>query len=226
MDSSHLDLRRTTSAPSGTYSNLDYWLLQEVIAARAGADFEQVLQSRLLTPLGLRSTAATWSPELQARAAAGHDAALQPAPTFASMPVFNLMPAAGGMVSTANDLLKFLGMVMGYQDTKLAPSIARAAADTQTSGRPASRRSAGGHWRRRGCDRLPRWRQFRVFAARWPGSRSVASVWSCFRIRRRTCGRHCTPPAATSVPLEQPKRARHTEITLDAAILDRYVGPL
>src|SRR5688500_288466 len=56
------------------YSNLDYWLLQEVIAARAGADFGQVLQSRLLTPLGLRNTAATWSPELKARAAAGHDA--------------------------------------------------------------------------------------------------------------------------------------------------------
>ena len=27
------------------YSNLDYWLLQEVIAARAGADFGQTLQS-------------------------------------------------------------------------------------------------------------------------------------------------------------------------------------
>ena len=33
--------------------------------------------------------------------------------------------------------------------------------------------------------------------------------------------RHLLQP---SVPLEQPARARHTEITLDAAVLDKYVG--
>jgi CubicO group peptidase (beta-lactamase class C family) len=157
------------------YSNLDYWLLQEVIAARARADFGQVLQSRLLTPLGLRNTAATWSPELKARAAAGHDAALQPAPDIASLPVFNLMPAAGGMVSTANDLLKFLSMVMGYQDTKVAPSMA---ALLQT------RRSAGGHEQALGWWVIGSGEDAIVFhdggsfgfSARLPGSRSDALV--------------------------------------------------
>ena len=40
------------------YSNLDYWLLQEAMAARGRADFEQLLQKRVIGPLGLRPAAA------------------------------------------------------------------------------------------------------------------------------------------------------------------------
>jgi CubicO group peptidase (beta-lactamase class C family) len=205
------------------YSNLDYWLLQEVIAARARADFGQVLQSRLLTPLGLRNTAATWSPELKARAAAGHDAALQPAPDIASLPVFNLMPAAGGMVSTANDLLKFLSMVLGYQDTKLAPSMA---ALLQT------RRSAGGHEQALGWWVIGTGEDAIVFhdggsfgfssSLAWQPQRRVGVVvLSNQTTAAGGIARHLLQP---NVPLGQPKRARRTEISLDAAILDRYVG--
>jgi CubicO group peptidase (beta-lactamase class C family) len=60
------------------YSNLDYWLLQEAIATRGRADFEQLMQKRVIAPLGLRSTTLTLSPELQARVAIGHDAVMQP----------------------------------------------------------------------------------------------------------------------------------------------------
>lgn len=217
---------RPLSDDSGSkwaYSNLDYWLLQEVIAARAGADFGQVLQSRLLTPLGLRSTAATWSPELKARAAAGHDAALQPASDIASLPVFNLMPAAGGMVSTANDLLKFLSLVMGYQDAKLAPSMA---ALLQT------RRPAGGHEQALGWWIIGTGEDAIAFHDGGSFGFSSSLAWQPQRrvgvvvLSNQTTGaggvaRHLLQP---NVPLEQPKRARRTEITLDAAVLDRYVG--
>ncbi len=183
----------------------------------------KLLQSRLLTPLGLRSTAATWSPELKARAAAGHDAALQPAPDIASLPVFNLMPAAGGMVSTANDLLKFLSMVMGYQDTKLAPSMA---ALLQT------RRPAGGHEQALGWWIIGTGEDAIVFHDGGSFGFSSSLAWQPQRrvgvvvLSNQTTGaagiaRHLLQP---SVPLEQPKRARRTEITLDAAVLDRYVG--
>jgi D-alanyl-D-alanine-carboxypeptidase/D-alanyl-D-alanine-endopeptidase len=205
------------------YSNLDYWLLQEVIAARAGSDFGQVLQSRLLTPLGLRNTAATWSPELKARAAAGHDAVLQPAPDIASLPVFNLMPAAGSMVSTANDLLKFLSMVMGYEDTKLAPSMA---ALLQT------RRSAGGHEQALGWWIIGTGEDAIVFHDGGSFGFSSSLAWQPQRrvgvvvLSNQTTGavgvaRHLLQP---DLPLAQPKRARRTEITLDTAVLDRYVG--
>jgi serine-type D-Ala-D-Ala carboxypeptidase/endopeptidase len=217
---------RPASADTGSrwaYSNLDYWLLQEVIAARAGSDFAQVLQSRVLTPLGLRNTAATWSPQLKAQAAAGHDAVLQPAPDIASLPVFNLMPAAGGMVSTANDLLKFLSVVMGYEDTKLAPSMA---ALLQT------RRPAGGHEQALGWWLIGTGEDAIAFhdggsfgfssSLAWQPQRRVGVVVLSNQVTGAAgIAHHLLQP---NVPLAQPKRARRTEITLDAAVLDRYVG--
>jgi D-alanyl-D-alanine-carboxypeptidase/D-alanyl-D-alanine-endopeptidase len=217
---------RPASADTGSrwaYSNLDYWLLQEVIAARAGSDFAQVLQSRVLTPLGLRNTAATWSPQLKAQAAAGHDAVLQPAPDIASLPVFNLMPGAGGMVSTANDLLKFLSVVMGYEDAKLAPSMA---ALLQT------RRPAGGHEQALGWWVMGTGEDALVFHDGGSFGFSSSLAWQPQRrvgvvvLSNQTTGaggiaRHLLQP---NVPLGQPNRARRTEITLNDAVLERYVG--
>ncbi len=144
-------------------------------------------------------------------------------PTFASLPVFNLMPAAGGMVSTANDLLKFLSMVMGYQDTKLAPSMA---ALLQT------RRSAGGHEQALGWWIIGAGEDAIVFHDGGSFGFSSSLAWQPQRrvgvvvLSNQTTGaagiaRHLLQP---NVPLAQPKRARRTEITLDAAVLDRYVG--
>ena len=181
------------------------------------------LQTRLLTPLGLRSTAAAWSPELKAHAAVGHDASLQPAPDIASLPVFSLMPAAGGMLSTANDLLKFLSMVMGYENTKLAPSMA---ALLQT------RRPAGGHEQALGWWIIGAGEDAIVFHDGGSFGYSSSLAWQPQRrvgvvvLSNQTTGaggiaRHLLQP---NVPLGQPQRARRTEITLDAAVLDRYVG--
>ncbi len=205
------------------YSNLDYWLLQEVIAARAGADFGQVLQSRLLTPLGLRNTAATWSPELKARAAAGHDAALQPAPDIASLPVFNLMPAAGEHGFHRQRSAEVPEHGDGLPGHEARAQHGRAAADTQISGRTRAGAGMVDHRHRRGCDRLPRRRQFRVLQLT---CLAAAATRRCTRVVESDygCGRHCAPSVATERAAGQPKRARRTEITLDAAVLDRYVG--
>jgi len=66
------------------YSNLDYWVLQEVLANRGRASFEQLLQKRVIVPLGLRSTTITLTPDRRAHAASGHDAVLEPAPAISS----------------------------------------------------------------------------------------------------------------------------------------------
>lgn len=205
------------------YSNLDYWLLQEAIATRGRADFEQLLQKRVIAPLGLQSTAITMSPEMQARAATGHDGVVQPAAPLASWPVFNLMPAAGGMLSTANDLLRFLSVAMGYEDSKLAPSMAKL---LQTR-RPAGKNQQALGWLIMGEGED-------AIVMHDGGTLGFASsvAWSP---QRRTgvvvlmnqagnvgdIARHLLQP---SLPLEQVTRARHTEITLEAATLDLYAG--
>jgi CubicO group peptidase (beta-lactamase class C family) len=205
------------------YSNLGYWLLQEAMSRRDRADFEQLLQKRVIVPLGLHSTAITWTPELKARAAIGHDASLQPAPTFASTPIYNLMPAAGGMLSTPNDLLKFLGIAMGYEDSKLAPTIAK----TLQTRRPAGSNEQALGWLIAGTgeDQI-------VFHDGGSFGYSSSVVWQPQRrigvvvLSNQTTNvgdiaRHLLQPSS---PLEQPGRVRHTEIKLDPSTLDRYVG--
>jgi D-alanyl-D-alanine-carboxypeptidase/D-alanyl-D-alanine-endopeptidase len=205
------------------YSNLDYWLLQEALSARGAADFEQLLQKRLIAPLGLRSTAITWSPELKARAAVGHDAVLQPAPEIGSLPVFNLMPAAGGMISTANDLLKLLSVAMGYEDSKVAPSLAALL---------KTRRPAGGHQQALGWWIVGTDADAIVFHDGGSMGFSSSLAWrpqqrvGVVVLSNQTSGaggiaRHLLQP---SVPLRHPERARRTEITLATAVLDSYVG--
>jgi len=205
------------------YSNLDYWLLGEAIATRGRADFEQQLQKRVVAPLGLQSTAITMSPQMQARAATGHDAVVQPAAPLASWPVFNLMPAAGGMLSTANDLLRFLSVSMGYEDSKLAPSMAKL---LQT------RRPVGKNQQALGWLIIGEGEDAIVMHDGGTLGFSSSVAWSP---QRRTgvvvlmnqtgnvgdIARHLLQP---SLPLEQVTRARHTEITLDASALDAYVG--
>lgn len=106
------------------YSNIGYWLLGEALAARAGTDYESLLRARVLVLLKLKSTAITPSPEMKARLAVGHNAALQPALAISDAAAYSIMPAAGGLVSTANDMLRFLSVAMGYEPSPLAPAMA------------------------------------------------------------------------------------------------------
>lgn len=228
---SQVDLYRfiaaqTLSHDIGTewsYSNLDYWLLQEAIAARGRGTFEELLQRRVIEPLGLQSTAITLTPHMHARAATGHDAALQPAPPFASVPVYNLMPAGGGMASTANDLLRFLSVAMGYEDSKLAPSMAKLLQTRRPAG--SSEQALGWMIAGNGDDAIV-YHDGGSFghasSVAWQPQRRIGVVVLANQTTNvGDIARHLLQP---SVPLEKPTRARHTEIALDAAVLDSYAG--
>ena len=100
------------------------------------------------------------------------------------------------MVSTANDLLKFLSTVMGYEDSKLAPSMA---ALLQT------RRPAGGHEQALGWWIIGTGDDAIVFhdggsfgfssSLAWQPQRRVGVV--VLSNQTYGCSRHCTPSAAT-----------------------------
>ena len=205
------------------YSNLDYWLLQEAIATRGHADFEQLLQKRVIAPLGLQSTAITLPPELEARVAIGHDAVMQPTAPLASWPVFNLMPAAGGMLSTANDLLRFLSVTMGYEDSKLAPSMAKLLQTRRPAGE--SEQALGWMIMGKGEDTIVLHdggtMGFSSSMAWMPQQRAGVVVLMNQAGSVGDIARHLLRP---SLPLEKATRARHTEITLDSGVLDSYAG--
>ncbi|MGO8788917.1 MAG: serine hydrolase domain-containing protein [Terriglobia bacterium] len=103
------------------YSNLGAGLLGHALALRAGMDYEALVHSRITGPLGMTSTGITLTPEMKARFAVGHNAQLK------SVPNWDITPAqagAGGMRSSANDMLTFLGANLGYVKSPLGPAMA------------------------------------------------------------------------------------------------------
>lgn len=107
-----------TEAP-GTrfqYSNVGMSLLGHAMALRAGGSYESLLVERIARPLRMESTGITVTPEMKPRLARGHWADGTPSENVR----FQVTAPAGAMVSTANDLLKFLSANLGLTPTELA----------------------------------------------------------------------------------------------------------
>src|SRR5437868_4806766 len=105
------------------YSNIGYWVLGEALSARAGKNIEDLMRSCVLAPLKMTDTDFELSPKMKSNLAPGHDSALQPAPAASTVPIYAIMPAGGGLYSTANNLLTFLSQCLGYEPSPLAPAM-------------------------------------------------------------------------------------------------------
>src|SRR5215467_6910971 len=101
------------------YSNLGAGLLGHVLAYRAGLDYESLIRSRITEPLGMPDTSITLSSSMKQRMATGHSPALAPVANWDS----SLLPGAGALRSTANDMLTFLAAFLGYKESPLAPAM-------------------------------------------------------------------------------------------------------
>jgi CubicO group peptidase (beta-lactamase class C family) len=90
------------------YSNLAFGLLGHVLASHAGTDFESLLLERVCRPLGLSDTRVTLNAEQQQRLAGTHNWNHGKTPPLE----WETMMSAGGVRSTATDLLRFLASNM------------------------------------------------------------------------------------------------------------------
>jgi CubicO group peptidase (beta-lactamase class C family) len=102
------------------YSNLGVGLLGHILALRAGTNYEALVVRRVCDPLEMNSTRITLAPELKARLAPGHDAA---GATVENWDIPTLA-GAGGLRSTANDMLKFLAANAGLTNSSLSNAMA------------------------------------------------------------------------------------------------------
>ena len=206
------------------YSNIGYWLLSQALATRAGMDYESLLRTRVLVPLKMKRTAVVVSPELKRKLAMGHDAALQPAPPFSSVSLYGAMPAAGGLVSSVNDLLTFLSAAMENQkDSPLSQSMS-AMLETR---RPMDGGEQALGWvvQTEGENRLIMHDGFtRGYAScvAWDPKSHVGVVVLSNQLNGVSdIAFHLL---RSSSPLQPPAVARHTEIAIDSKVIDRYVG--
>jgi len=202
------------------YSNLGAGLLGHVLAYRAGTDYESLIRSRITEPLGMPDTGITLSSSMKQRMATGHSPALAPVANWD----LSLLPGAGALRSSANDMLTFLAAFLGYKESPLAPAM-KAMLEVR---RPVGKTKAeiglawlilvGSAWHSGGTG------GFRSFVAYDPKARTGVVVLSNASTAAGVddIGLHIWNP---KVPLANPEPPQQrTEIHIDPKILDNYPG--
>jgi len=206
------------------YSNVGYWLLGEALTSRAGTDYESLLRARITGPLRLDSTTITVSPKLKARLAMGHDASLQRAPLAMTVPLYATMAAAGGLVSTANDLCTFLAAIMRDGRLPLA-STAASMLETRRPLGPTTEQALGWVVMGNGDDTLVAHDGGTLGYASsvaWDPKKRIGVVVLENRLDDVSdIAHHLLRPR---FPLVEPTSRKHTEIVLDRATLDLLAG--
>jgi len=101
------------------YSNLGGGLLGQVLAVRAGADYETLLHDRITEPLGMNHTAMQLTPEMTANLIPGYRGGGATAPGIE----VSVLKGAGAIRSNVDDMLIFLAANMGLIQTPLQPAM-------------------------------------------------------------------------------------------------------
>jgi CubicO group peptidase (beta-lactamase class C family) len=114
------------------YSNAGIGLLSYLVATATGKTWEEQLNSEILEPLGMADTTLRPTPEQQRRLAEGHNRAGQDAPRW---PVYAWY-AAGGLRSTAHDMISFGEAYLGHNEVNGRPVSAELIAAMQLAQKP------------------------------------------------------------------------------------------
>lgn len=105
------------------YSNLGFGLLGFALAKHARMSYAQLLETRLLRPLGMRMSSTTLTDAMRAHLARGHGGDGQPVENW----TFDTLAGCGAARSTANDLLLYLraNMAAAASDADSAMKLAQ-----------------------------------------------------------------------------------------------------
>ena len=124
---------RAAPGARARYSSVGVGLLGDALAARAGVPYGTLLADRVLRPLGMHRTGLETGPLVP-----GHSRRGQPRP-----PLNDLMPAAGSLRSTVEDMLRFLAASLHPPTERPGPALALA---QQPHGRLGRGAEAGLGW--------------------------------------------------------------------------------
>lgn len=110
------------------YSNFGTSLFGTILANQAGTTYEDRVRERIWKPLGMNDTAVVPSPDQASRRAGGYRSVISMGRLllgFAAEPwlVPDVLAPEGGMLSTANDMLKFLKANANLDHPDLGPAM-------------------------------------------------------------------------------------------------------
>ncbi|MEI2301169.1 serine hydrolase [Ensifer sp. MJa1] len=218
--SSHQPVHRPGLAHE--YSNLGAGLLGHLLGLKAGLSYEDLVVSRIATPLGLKDTAITPQPAWSGRQATGHNAALEPVSDWD----LASLQGAGALRSTADDLLVFLEAAMGRTPSPLTPAFAALLTTRHPLGDDQNEQALGWIVTGKGDDRVI-WHNggtggYRSFVGYRPatGVGVVALSNTSTEVGVDDIGQHLLN---RNVPLA-PAPVRRAVIAVDPAIYDAYLG--
>lgn len=117
------------------YSNLGVGLLGYALAVHAGTDYASLLRQQILTPLGMAHSTADLDAAIRAGLAPGHDSGGQSTLNWH----IGVLAGAGAIVSTADDMLRYLKANMGVTTTSLYPAMQLAQTPAAAGARPDAR---------------------------------------------------------------------------------------
>jgi CubicO group peptidase (beta-lactamase class C family) len=110
------------------YSNLGFGLLGHILTLKSGQDYESLVRSALLDPLGMSNTAIRLSATQAARLARGHSPKGEEVPGWD----FDVMAPAGAFRSSASDMLTFIEANLASGETPVGRALARARQEHKT----------------------------------------------------------------------------------------------
>ena len=114
------------------YSNLGAGLLGHALERGAGKPYKTLVEERILRPLGMTHTSFTPDAWMQAHLAKGHNAVGKPVPGWD----IGVLAGAGGLRSTAHDMVKFARANLAAPNGPLGKVLARTHERRQDAGRP------------------------------------------------------------------------------------------
>ena len=206
------------------YSNVGCGLLGVALSRRAGTRYDDLLRNRVTGPLSLNDTRMDLTDDMKRRAATGYDNTLLPAPHWD----MGVIASAGSLRSTANDLSKLLEAVLGYSNSPLALALQAMTQTRRPGGMQPSTQIALAWNILDDKDREVVWKNgsvggFRAFIGydAKVGTGVVALANAQTAQGADDIGMHILDPGQrfnSAVPHV------HTQIAVDGATLDRYVG--
>ena len=215
---------RLTQKPGARYfySNLGTTLLAHILELRTGMDYESLLIERILQPLDMNSTRIPLTDEMFTRLATGHNSVLYPIDTYEFMSPEHRF--VGGIVSSANDMLRFASAAMGLMESPLYPAFQ----DATTIQRPAMGDWSGLAWRISNGNFPVNYHAGHTFGMHAylgidPQRQVAVIVLANAAVAMDDIGPHLLHPKVNQLETFTP-RALQTPIPLDPGTLSSYAG--
>ena len=204
------------------YSNFGAGLLGHVLGLREKTTYEQALIARVLTPLGLRDTRITLTPQQSARLAVAHGPGGAPTPHWD----LNALAGAGALRSTADDLLSFLEANLVPTSRRLGTAIAQTHVTRHSATSKDQTIGLGWHIRRTASSEII-WHNgatggSHVFMGLNQAKGVAVVVLHNGATSIDDIGAHLLDPAMTLANVKAAKP--HMPITLPPGVLERYAG--